>query len=57
MPSTPGIVARGENRSTVALYSRSQIGYWDHGVNRARLERWLERIGLLVAEEPAVSEG
>jgi uncharacterized protein (DUF1499 family) len=51
------IIPRGENRSTLALYSRSEIGYWDFGVNRARLERWLERIGALVAEAPPVSEG
>jgi uncharacterized protein (DUF1499 family) len=31
----------GEGGSTLALYSRSQIGYSDMGANRARLERWL----------------
>jgi uncharacterized protein (DUF1499 family) len=39
------IVGQGEGRSTVALYSRSQIGLYDFGVNRARLRRWLDRIG------------
>ena len=29
------------NRSTLAIYSRSQIGYSDMGVNKKRLERWL----------------
>ena len=38
------VVARGETLSTVALYGRSQIGRKDFGVNRRRLERWLERI-------------
>jgi uncharacterized protein (DUF1499 family) len=38
------IVGEGEGRSTVALYSRSQIGLYDFGVNRARLRRWLDRI-------------
>lgn len=32
----------GEGRSSVALYARSQIGTDDWGVNRARIERWLE---------------
>jgi uncharacterized protein (DUF1499 family) len=38
------VFARGEGRSTVALYSRSQIGRSDFGVNLRRLKRWLERI-------------
>ena len=50
-------IPRGENSSTLAIYSRSQIGYWDFGVNRARLERWLKRIGELAAEPPDVTEG
>jgi uncharacterized protein (DUF1499 family) len=51
------IIPRDEARSTLALYSRSQIGYWDFGVNRARLERWLKRIGEIAAQTPEVSEG
>jgi uncharacterized protein (DUF1499 family) len=31
-------------RSTLALYSRSQIGHSDLGANRARLERWLKAL-------------
>jgi uncharacterized protein (DUF1499 family) len=34
-----------EGRSTLALYSRSQLGHGDMGVNRARLERWLAKLG------------
>lgn len=34
----------GEGRSTLALYSRSQLGSDDMGVNRARIERWLDRL-------------
>jgi uncharacterized protein (DUF1499 family) len=31
----------GEGQSTLAIYSRSLVGYGDFGVNRARVERWL----------------
>jgi uncharacterized protein (DUF1499 family) len=41
----------GDGRSTIALYSRSQLGESDFGVNRARIERW---IGKLSKEAPAV---
>jgi len=34
-------IDRPGGQSTIALYSRSQIGHSDLGVNRARLERWL----------------
>lgn len=37
-------ISRGEGQSTLALYSRSQIGHSDLGVNRARLQRWLEKL-------------
>ena len=33
-----------DGRSTLALYSRSQIGRSDLGANKARLERWLARL-------------
>ncbi|AWN41175.1 DUF1499 domain-containing protein [Methylobacterium durans] len=38
------IIGAGEERSTLALYSRSQVALHDLGGNRARLVRWLERI-------------
>lgn len=38
------VIPISSDASTLALYSRSQIGYSDMGVNRGRLERWLERI-------------
>lgn len=31
-------------RSTLAVFSRSQIGYWDLGVNRHRLHDWLTQL-------------
>lgn len=34
--------ALAEDKSTVGLYSRSKYGYSDFGVNRKRVERWLE---------------
>ena len=37
-----------DGRSTIALYSRSQLGKSDLGVNRARIERWLAKLGEIV---------
>jgi uncharacterized protein (DUF1499 family) len=37
-------VPLGPDRSTVALYSRSQLGTGDMGVNKARVSRWLEKL-------------
>ncbi len=49
------VVARvygaGPGQSMLGLYSRSQIGYSDLGINRARLERWLDAISARVAAE------
>lgn len=52
-PDTVNVQAieMGQGRSTLALYSRSQIGRTDFGVNRRRLERWVERIGMLAERE------
>ena len=36
---------RAGGHSTLALYSRSQLGKGDLGVNRARIKRWLAEIG------------
>jgi len=41
-----------EGRSTLAIYSRSQIGYGDMGVNRARIERWLAELKRQVSIPP-----
>ena len=32
------------DRSTLAAYSRSTVGYWDFGVNRRRLHRWIAAV-------------
>lgn len=37
-------IPRGAGGSTVALYSRSQLGRGDLGVNKARIARWLEKL-------------
>lgn len=38
------LYALGKEQSTIALYSQSQIGTSDLGVNLARLKRWLKRL-------------
>jgi uncharacterized protein (DUF1499 family) len=42
---------RPDGRSTIALYSRSQLGKSDFGVNRARIERWLNKLARYVPTE------
>ena len=37
-----------DTTSTLALYSRSQFGESDLGVNRARIERWLAKLSTVV---------
>ncbi len=49
------IYGAGEGRSTLALYSRSQIGHSDLGANRARIETWLAAIAEAVERESAVA--
>lgn len=34
----------GHKQSTIAIYSRSKTGYYDFGVNKARVESWLEEL-------------
>lgn len=41
-------IPRGLEQSTVALYSRSQLGKGDMGVNKARIARWLEKLSAQV---------
>ena len=42
-------IDRPDGRSTIALYSRSQLGRSDFGVNRARLVRWLGKLSAEIA--------
>jgi uncharacterized protein (DUF1499 family) len=35
------VIPLASGRSTLIAYSRSLAGYWDLGVNRSRLRRWL----------------
>jgi|GEM_PF-804134 len=39
------VIPLGPERSSIAVYSRSTTGYWDFGVNRSRVEAWLESLG------------
>lgn len=45
------VIDRGAGRSTLAIYSRSQVGKADFGVNRKRLRRWIDRIGEKAEQE------
>lgn len=38
---------RPDGRSTLAMYSRSQLGRSDLGANRARIDRWLTKLASL----------
>ncbi len=38
-----------EKKSTIAVYSRSTVGYWDFGVNERRVRDWLEALGRQIA--------
>lgn len=51
------VIPLGENRSTLAVYSRSRYGYGDLGVNKARVTQWLESLASFVEKEaPAPQE-
>ena len=38
------LVSLGRGRSTLAIYSRSTYGYSDLGVNKARIEAWIDTL-------------
>jgi uncharacterized protein (DUF1499 family) len=41
---TVRLLPANEGRSTIAIYSRSHYGYGDLGVNRGRVQAWLEEL-------------
>ncbi len=43
------VVALASQSSTLAVYSRATVGYWDFGVNRRRLRDWLAALAARVA--------
>jgi uncharacterized protein (DUF1499 family) len=47
-------VPLGADRSTLIAYSRSEVGYWDLGVNRSRLRDWLAMLPAKLAAEGKV---
>lgn len=50
------VIEIGENRSTIAVYSRSRYGYGDMGVNKARVLRWVETLSSFIETEPPVED-
>ncbi|MEP3526055.1 MAG: DUF1499 domain-containing protein [Hyphomicrobiales bacterium] len=40
-----------DNGSTFALYSRSQLGYFDLDTNRLRAQKWLAELDKLISQE------
>ena len=44
-------------RSTLIAYSRSVVGYWDFGVNRRRLRRWLSELAAQLERTGTLEEG
>ena len=51
-PDAITIMARdiGPDRATVAIWSRARYGFNDHGVNRARVQRWLAENEMLLID-------
>lgn len=38
------VIGVEKSQSTLAIYSRSEIGYYDFGVNEQRVENWLRKL-------------
>lgn len=47
----------GSSGSTIAIYSRSQLGRKDFGVNAARIERWIAKLAQEVRKMSVASNG
>jgi uncharacterized protein (DUF1499 family) len=50
-------IGLGPSRSTIAIYSRSQLGKKDFGVNTARVERWIGKLTQEVRKMSVPSNG
>ena len=48
-------IERPRGTATLAIYSRSQLGHSDLGVNRARIERWLGLLDAYVQAHPPLA--
>src|SRR3546814_20275456 len=46
----------GNGTATLAIYSRSRLGYGDLGVNRSRVQRWLALLQAERSEERRVGK-
>lgn len=46
------VLPLADGRSSVAIYSRAETGYWDFGVNRARVRDWLRGVGQILSGRP-----
>ncbi len=44
-------ISINERQSTLAAYSESQVGYWDFGKNRRRIEEWVRETQSRLAAE------
>ena len=45
-----------DNGSTFAIYSRSQIGYFDLDTNKNRVQKWLKKLASLISEETKLNK-
>ena len=43
-------VAMSDGQASLAVYSRSAVGYWDLGVNRWRVVAWLDSLSGVLKE-------
>ena len=42
-----------DEQASIIIYSRSNYGYWDLGVNRERVQNWLEILGQAIKNDRA----
>ena len=44
-------IALSESQSTIAIFSKTRYGYYDFGVNKKRVERWLNKLAAAAAAQ------